>query len=385
MSLLIDAHRQFLEDAVRLDAFSRAIAEAVRPGDVVVDLGSGTGVLGLLACRAGASRVYSVDQTGMAAFARRIAADNGFADRVIALRGHSSRVDLPERADVVVSDMIGRIGFLSGSAEALVDVRDRWLKPGGWLMPAAVDTWIAPVEHAKLHADVDFWSAPVAGFDMSAVRQSAANTGYPFAFDPSHLLAPGASGARCDYRTGDASLARGTASFVIQRPGALHGLAAWFVAQLSPSVTMTNAPGAPDRINRRNAFLPLETPVNVEAGDVVEVTLAIRPVDFVVSWSVRCTRRDAEIGAAQQSTLRGMLLEREDLRSAAERSKPVLNRWAAARASIIELCDGTRELGDIEQLVFERHAALFANAMQAKVFVAEVVGRYAETSPARRP
>ena len=69
MSLLIDAHRQFLEDAVRLDAFSRAIAEVVRPGHVVVDLGSGTGVLGLLACRAGASRVYSVDQTGMAAFA----------------------------------------------------------------------------------------------------------------------------------------------------------------------------------------------------------------------------------------------------------------------------------------------------------------------------
>jgi protein arginine N-methyltransferase 1 len=381
MSLLIDAHRQFLEDAARLDAFARAIAETVRPGDIVADLGSGTGILGLLACRAGAARVYSVDQTGMAAFARRIAADNGFSDRVVALRGHSSRVDLPERADVVVSDMIGRIGFLSGSAEALVDVRERWLRPGGRLMPLAVATWIAPVEQPRLYRDIEFWSAPVAGFDMSAVRQSAANTGYPFAFQPGELLAPGQVGASCDYRAGDAALARGAASFVVSRPGTFHGLAAWFDAQLSRSVTLTNAPGAPDRIHRRNAFLPLEHSVSVEAGDVIDVDLAIRPVDFVVSWSVRCRRGDAELASARQSTLRGMLLEREDLTAAAERSRPLLNKWAAARASIIELCDGRRELGEIERLVFERHAALFANAMQAKIFVAEVVGRYADTAP----
>jgi protein arginine N-methyltransferase 1 len=381
MSLLIDAHRQFLEDGARLDAFQRAIAESVRPGDVVADLGSGTGVLGLLACRAGAARVFSVDQTGMAAFARRIAADNGFGDRVIAVRGHSSRVDLPERVDVIVSDMIGRIGFLSGGAEALVDVRERWLKPGGRMMPAAVETWIAPVEHAAGYADIEFWSAPVAGFDMSSVRQSAANTGYPRAFQPGDLLAPGLLGAACDYASGDASLARGTASFVVARRGVMHGLAAWFVARLSASVVMTNAPGAPGRISRRNAFLPLEQSVAVDVGDVIDVDLAIRPVDFIVSWHVRCRRDGVDIADARQSTLRGMLLEREDLASAAEQSKPRLNKWAAARASIIELCDGRRELMDIERLIFERHASLFSTEMQAKIFVAEVVGRYAETSP----
>ena len=57
MSLLIDEHRQFLQDRARIDAFTRAIADVVRPGMVVADLGSGTSILGLLACRAGASRV----------------------------------------------------------------------------------------------------------------------------------------------------------------------------------------------------------------------------------------------------------------------------------------------------------------------------------------
>jgi len=381
MSLLIDEHRQFLGDAARLDAFARAIAEAVRPGDVVADLGSGTGVLGLLACRAGASRVYSVDKTGMAAFARRIAAANGFADRVIAVRGYSARVELPERVDVIVSDMIGRIGFIEGGAEALIDARERWLKPGGRIMPASVATWMAPVEHDDLYAQVDFWTKPIAGFDMTCVRQSAANTGYPHAFDTADLLAPAVVGARCDYLASDADMARGRASFVVERAGNLHGIAAWFVANLSASVTMTNAPDSSQRIYRKNAFLPLERPLAVAMGDVVDVDLVIRPVDFIVSWHVTCRRGDAVMDDFQQSTLRGMLLDRDDLAGSAESSKPTLNPWAAARASIIQLCDGQRELGDIERQVYERHRALFVNEVQAKVFVAEVVGRYAQSVP----
>jgi hypothetical protein len=74
-----------------------------------------------------------------------------------------------------------------------------------------------------------------------------------------------------------------------------------------------------------------------------------------------------------------MLLGREDLATSAERSKPLLNRWATARATVLALCDGSRELGDIEQLVFERHRDLFTHASQAQVFVAEVVTRYGDT------
>lgn len=379
MSLLIDEHRQFLQDRARIDAFTRAIADVVRPGMVVADLGSGTSILGLLACRAGASRVYCIDDSGMTGPARKVARDCGVADRMTFIDGHSSRVSLPERVDVIVSDIIGRLGFLSGGSAALIDTRERWLRPGGALMPAVMHTWVAPVEHHDLYAHVDFWGRDVAGFDMSAVREPAANTGYPHRFETADLLAPGAAAVTCDYRSGDAAMVRGDATFTVARPGRLHGVAAWFSAELSPHVIMTNAPGAPDRISRRNAFLPMETPVDVQTGDTVHVSLVIRPVDFIVTWSVTCRRGAEPLAACRQSTMKGMLIVRQDLTGAAEDATPTLNAWAAARGTVLLLCDGHRTVRDIEREVFDRHRALFATEASAQIFVAEVVSRYADT------
>src|SRR5262245_66163182 len=102
MSLVVDAHRQYLADDVRVNAFRRAVEETVRPGDTVLDLGSGTGILGLFACAAGARRVYAVEETGLVELAREVARANGFADRITFLQRFSRHAELPERVDVVV-------------------------------------------------------------------------------------------------------------------------------------------------------------------------------------------------------------------------------------------------------------------------------------------
>jgi predicted RNA methylase len=77
----------------------------------VLDLAAGTGILGLLACRAGARRVYSVDDGGILQVAREIVQANHLTDRIRQIKAFSTRVELPEKADVVVSDQIGRFGF----------------------------------------------------------------------------------------------------------------------------------------------------------------------------------------------------------------------------------------------------------------------------------
>src|SRR5687768_2705158 len=137
MSLVVDAHREYLSDPIRVQAYERAIAATVRRGDVVVDLGAGTGILGLLACRAGASRVYAIEADGMIEVARALARANGFADRIMFLMQHSSEVTLPEQVDVVAGDLIGRMGFEAGVFEAYAHAR-RWLKPGARVIPSEI-------------------------------------------------------------------------------------------------------------------------------------------------------------------------------------------------------------------------------------------------------
>src|SRR6185436_4184585 len=86
---------QYLSDTARLSAFRAAIQEVVKPGNIVVDLGAGTGVLGLLACRAGAKRVFSIESTGIIQLTREISQANGFRDRTVFLNESSTRCSLP--------------------------------------------------------------------------------------------------------------------------------------------------------------------------------------------------------------------------------------------------------------------------------------------------
>ena len=182
MSLVLDEHRQYLADTARLDAFDAALRATVQPGDVVLDLASGTGILGLLACQAGASRVYAIEAGGIVALARDLARANGFGDRIVAIHELASRATLPEPVDVIVTDGAGRFGFDAGIIEILSDARTRFLKPGGRVIPRTITLSIAPVDTREPSEHVAFWSQPLRGLslrsrdgDRSQYRLSAAS------------------------------------------------------------------------------------------------------------------------------------------------------------------------------------------------------------------
>ncbi len=376
MSLEFDEHRQYLADPHRLAAFERAITQVVKPGDVVVDLGCGTGILGLLACRAGASRVYAIDDGGILGIARQIAAANGVADRITHIHTHSTRATLPERADVVVSDQMGRLGFEAGVVELFADASRRLLKPGGRLLPRGVTTWMTPIEAPEMTAWVEFWNTKPAGFDVSVVRQGAVNTGYPARLNPAQFLCDGAPLLVMRFGDPAGESCRGTATFTVMRAGLLSGLGGWFVADMADGVTMTNAPGAPDQIGRRQAFLPLDQPVRVEPGDTVECTVLARPADSIVGWQLTVRRGDQVLRRSRQSTLAGMLILPEVLEQTNPGRRPRLSPWADARATILQLCDGVHTLAEIEAETASRHPNLFQSSAAVATFVAEVVTRY---------
>jgi 16S rRNA G966 N2-methylase RsmD len=376
VSLILDEHRLYLSDPVRIDAFRRAIHEAVGPGDVVLDLASGTGVLGMIACEAGASRVYAIEATSLVEVARAVAAANGFAERIVTIRDLSTHAVLPEPVDAIVCDQIGHFGFEAGVVEYGVDVRDRWLKPGGIMVPARIDIAVAPVECPELHDQVEYWQQRPAGFDYSPARDWALHTGYPFMLEAGMLLGAAAIGHSLEMASVSAAPFAFATRLPVERPGVLHGIGGWFCALLSPSVTLSNAPTAPARLKRRNAFLPIDRPIAVVPGDEVRLNLHVIPPD-TVTWTVEVWRGAERLGRSRQSTANGMLIARDELRRMDPRFVPTLTERGKARQSVLAFCDG-RPLADIERAVFERHHGLFTSLDQASVFVAEVVTRYAK-------
>ena len=156
-----------------------------------------------------------------------------------------------------------------------------------------------------------------------------------------------------------------------------NGIAGWFSASLAPGVTLTNAPTSATRVKRRHVFLPVETPVAVQPADVVRLRLYLIPAETILSWTVDVVRGGAVIASARQSTMKGMLLGRMDVRRTDPRFVPVLTPRGRARLSVLELCDGRRPLAAVEQELFARHPDLFASPAEAAVFVGEVVSVYA--------
>jgi len=284
MSLIVDEHRHYLGDTLRVSTFERAVAATVRPGDVVVDLGTGAGLLAFLACRAGARRVYAIELSGMVEIARELAVLNGFADRVTFLHQHSQEVELPEPADVLVADLVGGMGFEAGLFPTYHDAR-RFLKPGARTVPRTLTLAAAPVEAPALFDEVQSWTRGFAGFASDPVLKWARNTGYPRLLEPSSVLSSECVSAVTD-PLGGARLIRLQGRSTIERAGTVHGIGGWFDAELAPGVRLSNAPRAAVRLNRRNVFLPLDAAVPVSPGDRVDMHLRIRPFDKLVSWDV---------------------------------------------------------------------------------------------------
>jgi amino acid adenylation domain-containing protein len=132
-------------DRFRNRAYRRAI-EKVVSGRTVVDVGTGADLaLTRMCLDAGARRVYAIEMLDRAVDrARRLADDLGIGDRLAILHGDSRRVELPEKVDVCVSELIGMIGSSEGAIDVINDAR-RFLKPGGVLIPDRCVTWVAAV------------------------------------------------------------------------------------------------------------------------------------------------------------------------------------------------------------------------------------------------
>ncbi|XP_022028932.1 probable histone-arginine methyltransferase 1.3 isoform X1 [Helianthus annuus] len=256
-------HQQnMLQDYVRTGSYYAAVMEnqADFAGRVVVDVGAGSGILSLFAAQAGAKHVYAVEASEMADYAQKLIAGNPIlGQRITVIKGKVEDVELPEKADILISEPMGTLLVNERMLESYVIARDRFLVPNGKMFPTVGRIHMAPFSDEYLYVEVAnkalFWQQQnYYGVDLTALHGTAFQ-GYfsqPVvdAFDPRLLVAPAVSHVinfttikEEDLYEIDVPL-----KFSASVGTRVHGLACWFDVLFNGSTVqrwLTTAPGAP--------------------------------------------------------------------------------------------------------------------------------------------
>lgn len=241
-------HRKMLRDRLRCETYRRAITEAVRPGDVVLDVGAGTGILSIFAAQAGARKVYAVERTAIVEVARQIIQANGFADPIEIRQADMETVELPEQVDVIVSEWMGSYGVDENLLPPLLIARDRWLKPGGKMLPRQVTSWIVPVWDRFIAKDLKFWRSHPYGVDLAIMGQGKVEEPlrYPDPLPKRDLLAVPLPLWTVDVQKHTIEEARlplhASLAFQVARTSRLSALCAWFEAAFEGDIVLCSAP-----------------------------------------------------------------------------------------------------------------------------------------------
>ncbi len=295
-----------LADLDRVHAFRTALSQAVHPGDVVVDIGTGTGLLALFAIQLGASRVYAIEQGDIVNVAEEVVAQNGIStEQIRFLKGHSSRVELPERVDLVVAELIGSFGLEESIIPALSDARERFLKPGGRLLPSWLDLYVAPTEEGETQRRWQRVLAAEHGLDFTPMSSLSQHRPIHMWADPSKLLAKGVPVFRCDFRDhSTATVLEGDTTIEMARSGQLCGWMGWFMAGYEDRSFLSTQPPIAGS-SWENVLFPSGDPIPVVSGQTA--TIKLRLDDPFWSWTVQVAedvREYSELHAMPERMLR---------------------------------------------------------------------------------
>ena len=280
---MIRDHQKMIADKIRTEAYRKAIMETVKSGDIVLDLGTGLGILAFFACQAGARKVYAIEKSKIISVANQICWANGFQEKVTFIKDHSTEVKLPEKVDVIVTEILGTFALDENILPSLIDARDRFLKSNGILIPSEIELFLAAIESKAHYSIVEFWDSPLYGINFKPARAEMAKLPHAIRIKEAECLSDAVSLKRFDLRTTDEISIDETISFPIKRTGVLHGWGGWFEVELSPDISISTSPAVPET-HWKNIFFPSIVPMRVNASDVINLHIRSVKKDDHTAW-----------------------------------------------------------------------------------------------------
>lgn len=372
-------HRLLVTDTERSYRYRDAIFQTVKPGDHVLDMGTGSGLLAFFACQAGAEKVYAVEQTNVIDLAQRLAQANGLASKIEFLQTDLRQLTLPRTVDVVVSELISKALIGQHFEELTALARERFLRPGGSIVPNRVTLFVAPVTAEDDYQSLGY-PAEAYGLDFAEANKTVFNTVYSFRLQPEALLADAQAAYQVDsYRVDGTEHPHAQLAFEIGQPGVLHGWAAWFEAELAPGVHLTNFPFSESWDHQ---FFPLLQPQKVEAGMTARLALrGKQPVGepIIWRWTTLLSHGDEMLAEYRQSNFPSMLFSDSSLEQLHSLQHPELLESGRKILAIVEGLDGSRSIEAISQALCSKRDSGITDPAAAKAMLLRLLGVLRET------
>jgi precorrin-6B methylase 2 len=368
-----------IADSSRLEAYNKAIAKAVLPGDSVLEIGCGPGAFALLACQAGARKVYAVDSEEIVHFARQLAAANGFADRMEFIQSDSRKVQLPERVDVIISDIRGSLPLFGHAIASLEDARQRLLAPGGRLIPQRDTLKAAIIEAGDFYSKlVSPWAKSVHSLELSPSLSLLLNGSYSSHFNSDQLLTEAQTWGVLDYSAGAKASQGANLDFSVTRSGTAHGICLWFEAELFDGITYSSGP-APSKPIYGQVFLPWLEAIPLQDGQRICISLQANLVggEYIWRWETNVSGNgNAADRCFRQSTFQGANFTPQALRRRAADYVPALSEEGQVDRWLLEAMDGKTSLQEMAQAAAQRFPSIFRGWEDALHRAAELAKQF---------
>ncbi len=285
----LNTHRIMLADDVRMSKYREAIFSTVKQGDVVLDAGAGSGVLSVYAALAGAEKVYAIEKSSFVKQIQNVAEDNGVADRIEIIHGDFSKIILPEKVDVIVSEPIGTFVFKEGLFPGFYKCIDNNLKKGGKIIPLGYSLSAGGLNRESDPALYPFRKENN-GLDLSSLRNIALRSGLDYVDISENSVDETVFLGRFSILE-DIAAKEKNFSFKLQE--ACLSLALWFDIELTDQISFSTSPFS-KTTHWKQAVVP--------TGPLEEN----ENVDFSVAYAE--DGRSLEISIAQKGVLRKVLL-----------------------------------------------------------------------------
>jgi len=367
----IHNHRSMFFDDVRNKYYFNAIKSVVTKDSVVLDLGAGLGLHGLMALRVGAKKVYLVEPASIINTTRMIIKVNNLSDKIECIEGRIEEIELPEKVDVIISVFTGNFLLSEDLLPSLFYARDKFLSPGGKLIPDRAKMFAVPVSAEKYYAKhIDCWSDSLCNIDFSLVRKFAANSIYSdkpkireadFLAEPCEIL-------ELDFTSSTEAACRTRIEVEILDNGTFHGMLGWFDAKVGDTWISTSPKAK--QMHWSQIFLPLEESIDVEKGDKVSFELN-HPEFGEWSWIVEAGGK-----RQKQSTFLSEPIDPLKIIKLSNTYKPMISEKGKMAQRVLELFSSGLSTADIIIKVKQDKHTFFSTDTDVDVFVKNMVERY---------